>query len=219
MSKRSSDEVDGVVEDKPVVLLTELVILKELTTADQRKNELKAHGCFDVGFINRSNKQFQLMLLMDLVSKGAPFKTAGMPKKQKVSKAAVGGGATKATPIITSATKAPAAAKTFMTMKDVLSKHGFHRQPKCKCFKSYCKTARLQDVDKILGTKCIDAQKYDTGMLETDEEEQMTVAKYMQQTEEEESSVYFSWCEKVFFCTEFGYDHRGARGCYKQSCF
>jgi hypothetical protein len=175
--------------------------------------------------VNRSDKMFQLLMLMELVKNKQEFKTAGAPKKQKVSKpkaSPIGGGNTAPTAAVGGAPVAAAAvapAKVFMTMKDVLSKHGFSRQPKCKCFKNYCKSARLEDIDKLLGMKCIDAQKYDTSILNGSDEEQMKLAAYMQEQEDNDTNEYFSWCDKVFYTREFGYDHRGARGCYKQSCF
>jgi len=105
------------------------------------------------------------------------------------------------------------------TLSDVLKKHGFTKEPSCNCFRDFARGASgesLQEIDKMLGTACSLVQKHDTGMLEDSETEKMSLASFMRTCKDSETynTTYFSWCDKVFYTTEFGYGHK--RGsCYK----
>ena len=69
----------------------------------------------------------------------------------------------------------------------------------------------------MLGSRCIDVQEIETGMIEDPAVQGMSLAAYMQfcKTSFEYSTTYFSWCDRAFYTTEFGYGHRSGF-CYKQ---
>jgi hypothetical protein len=105
------------------------------------------------------------------------------------------------------------------TLEAVLAKHGFKKPPGCKCFQAFAGSARgerLRLIDRMLGTACKDVEEIDTGMLESREVQQMSLAEFMRfrRTSENYETTYFSWCDKAFYTTEFGYGHRGG-WCYK----
>ena len=162
-------------------------------------------------------------------AEGAPA-----PKKQKVASAAPLASAAAAPPSAPPAAKAPAAvpkkaaaaaAQSIDTLAGVLAKHGFGKaMPACKCFRAFARGAtgaKLRTIDAMLGTPCglVEASPGDTGMLECDREaEAMPLAQFMRwsltEAGEQHGTTYFSWCDKAFYTTEFGYQHRGG-GCGK----